>query len=385
MKKRLATILAGTAAFGLLLVAARDGESQGSPSALPKSFAVPSDNPSSPEKVALGRLLFWDPILSGNRDVACATCHHPRFGYSENRDISIGVNGAGLGNNREFAIPNSIPFVKRNSQTILNVAFNGLDETGRYNPSKAPMFWDLRVQSLETQALEPIKSFEEMRGNAYPEDRALETVVSRLRAFEEYRTLFAKAFGSEQVIDVRNVGKALAAFQRSLIANNSPFDRYMRGDTGAMTQAQIRGMRRFERVGCANCHNGPMFSDYKVHVLSVPENPRLPEPDRGTDRTHAFRTASLRNLAYTAPYMHSGVFETLGDVVEFYDDIERSRSQNPNVRNQQLDPLVRRLNVGGRRELVEFLNALNDDSFDRTIPQRVPSGLPPGGSIRNSN
>jgi len=209
--------------------------------------------------------------------------------------------------------------------------------------------------------------------------------VARLGTIHEYRTLFGKAFIGELAVNPVNLGKALAAFQRSLIANNSPFDRYMRGDKSAMTEAQIRGMRRFERAGCANCHNGPMFSDYQLHVLSVPDNPRLRDSDQGTNGTYAFRTASLRNLAYTAPYMHSGVFETLTDVVEFYDDIDRGRSQNPNIQDRQLDALVLRLNGEGERQLVEFLGALSDDSFDRTIPQRVPSGLNPGGNIRNLN
>ena len=195
--------------------------------------------------------------------------------YAEDRDLSIGVNGVGFGRNRRFQSPNSIPFVKRNSPTMLNVGFNGINQAGEYNPANAPMFWDMRVRSLETQALEPIKSFEEMRGDAYPEDKALETVVARLNAIPEYRALFSKAFGDENAVNATNLGKAIASFGRSLVANNSPFDRYMRGDRSAMTAAQIEGMQRFERVGCIECHNGPMFSDYKVHVLGVPDNREL--------------------------------------------------------------------------------------------------------------
>ena len=167
----------------------------------------------------------------------------------------------------------------------MNAAFNGIDQSGQYNPATAPMFWDSRVESLETQALEPIKSFEEMRGNTYPQDRAVEIVVARLSAIPEYRALFTKAFGGENAVTAANLGKALAAFQRSLVANNSPFDRYMRGDRNAMTAAQLRGMRRFERIGCANCHSGPMFSDYQPHVLGVPDNPKLQESDQGIQET----------------------------------------------------------------------------------------------------
>src|SRR5579871_6436184 len=119
----------------LLLSPLAAGQSQDVISALPQSVKAPPDNPPSPDKAALGKLLFWDPILSGNKDVACASCHHPRFGYTDHRDLSIGVNGVGLGEERQFASPNAIPFVKRNSQTLLNVAFNGIDQTGRYDPA----------------------------------------------------------------------------------------------------------------------------------------------------------------------------------------------------------------------------------------------------------
>ena len=386
MKKIFLAVLAPVAILALILTFANVGRGQANNpalSALPQVVTAPPGNQPSSAKAALGKLLFWDPILSGSKDVACAACHHPKFGYAENLDISIGVNGVGLGNARQFAFPNSIPFVKRNSQTILNTAFNGIDSQGRYNPSTAPMFWDLRAQGLEAQALLPIKTLEEMRGHAYSEEDALDTVVSRLRAVPEYRLLFTRAFGSDAAISAENLGKALAAFQRTLLANNSPFDRYMRGDPGAMTGAQIQGMRRFERAGCANCHSGPMFSDYQLHVLAIPDNRKLPESDQGANQTYAFRTASLRNLAYTAPYMHSGVFRTLDDVLDFYDDARR-RPRNRNVGRDQLDPLLRRLRGvdDSEEEIIEFLSALNDDSFDRTIPTRVPSGLHPGGRIK---
>jgi len=220
MGKRSSLGRSGLASVLLLFCPIADGYSQDDLiSALPRNVKAPADNPISADKVALGRLLFWDPILSGNRDVACASCHHPALGYSDNRDLSIGVNGIGLGGERQFALPNAIPFVKRNSQTLLNVAFNGVDETGQYDPAAAPMFWDMRVTSLEAQALEPIKTFEEMRGNAYTEDKAIAAVVARLNAIPEYRMLFGKAFGDNAVSAV-NLGKALATFERTLLANN---------------------------------------------------------------------------------------------------------------------------------------------------------------------
>ena len=167
-------------------------------SALPQPVKAPPDNPLTADKVALGKLLFWDPILSGHRDVACASCHHPRA-YAEDRDISIGVNGAGFGRNRRFQSPNSNPVREAQQPDHAQCRLQRRGPDRRYTPASAPMFWDMRVRSFERQALEPIKSFEEMRGDAYPEDKALETVVARLNAIPEYRALFGKAFGDENL------------------------------------------------------------------------------------------------------------------------------------------------------------------------------------------
>ena len=283
--------------------------------------------------------------------------------------------------------------MKRNSQSLLNVAFNGLAAGGTLAASEAPMFWDLRVRSLEAQALEPLKAADEMRGDAYSEDRAVAAVLSRLAAIPEYRRRFARAFGEGSPIDAINLGRALAAFQRTLVAANSPFDRYLRGESEAMTAEQIRGMERFQATGCSNCHSGPMFSDFKAHVLAVPHNPKLADADSGVEGRYAFRTPSLRNLAATAPYMHNGVFDDLDDVLDFYQRVSRggrrgggrvgARGLNPDVGRDQIDPLARQLNMRGRgqREIIAFLRALDDPAFDRTIPARVPSGLDVGGRL----
>ena len=360
--------------------------------ALPLELPAPADNPTTPERVALGRLLFWDPILSGQKDVACATCHHPDLGYADGLDLSIGANGVGLGASRAFDADHSSRLVKRNSQSILNVAFNGLTAGAGATPAAAPMFWDLRVRSLEAQALEPLKALEEMRGSAFPEDRAIAAVVSRLAGNAEYRRLFARAFGGTTAVSEANLGRALAAFQRTLVAANTPFDRYMRGETGALSAEQVRGMERFESAGCIQCHSGPMFSDFASHVLGVPDSAKLSESDSGVNHTYAFRTPSLRNLGSTAPYMHNGAFATLPEVINFYQRVSRGggrggrggRAVNPNVSRDQIDPLARALNMRGRgqRDLVAFLRALDDLSFDRTVPARVPSGLPVGGRLQ---
>lgn len=369
--------------FGLLLTGCRDDDFGDGDfdindlSALPQTIVEPIDNPTTQAKINLGRALFWDPILSGEKDVACATCHHPSEGYGDGLDLSIGVGGQQIGPNRRVG---HTGFVRRNAHTILNTAFNGIDVNGIAVPELAPMFWDNRAKSLEEQALIPLKDFAEMRGNAYPEAVALDSIVARLRQIPAYRNLFNTAFGAS-AITAENIGKAIAAFERTLLANNSPFDRYMRGDENAMSRQQIEGMQEFVEVGCVECHNGPMFSDYELHVLGVRDNNKLNESDDG-DGNYAFRTPTLRNLAHTAPYMHNGEFNTLERVLDFYDD-NNDDAQNNNVRDNQLDSDLRNLgNIGGRDmgEIIAFLNALNDDNFDATIPTSVPSGLQPGGN-----
>jgi cytochrome c peroxidase len=372
--------------------------------------AVPRANTATEH---LGRLLFWDPILSGNRDTACATCHHPDFAYADGRDLSRGTGASGLGPQRVDISKGQIPVVKRNSPTILNVAFNGFDgdddgdgrgrrRFGGSSPSviqaRAPMFWDSRVRSLETQALEPIKALEEMRGHAYPEAEAVETVVARLGKIPEYVALFQEAFGPGTAVDAPRLADALAAFERSLVAMNSPFDRFRAGDFDALTAQQRRGLETFDDVGCERCHEGVMFSDFDLEAEGVPEHPLLAVPDAGAGRFR-FRTPSLRNVALTAPYMHNGMLPTLKDVLRFYDN---GRSENPNVSNDQdrdndrgrgrdANGLARvsggfrrvdNMSEGEMEDIIAFLNALTDSSFDRTIPARVPSGLPPGGLIR---
>jgi cytochrome c peroxidase len=350
---------------------------------LPKTIRSPKDNPTTPEKVELGKLLFYDPILSGNKDVACVTCHHPDFGYAELKDISIGVNGEGLSLNRVFNEPNDIPFVKRNAHTILNTAFNGIDNEGNYDPMQAPMFWDSREMNLEAQALAPIKSLEEMKGRGFAEEVILDSIVNRLKMIPEYVTRFSQVFGSKDSITASTLAKSIAAFERTLVTNNSRFDQYMAGDSTAISLSEKEGFKLFKKANCNNCHSGPMFSDFKMHVLGVPDNEKLGFSDDGFEKTYGFRTPTLRNLRFTAPYMHNGEFNNLQQVLEFYEDITSGNSKNPLVKNEILDSLVRKVNIKviDMAPIISFFNTLNDDSFDKTIPKSVPSGLPVGGNI----
>jgi cytochrome c peroxidase len=390
MTNTLKLSLACLCLFGSFFIACRNKESV-QPATLStisatgftsETTSVRTDNATSAETITLGKALFWDPILSGKKDVACATCHHPANGYADNLDLSIGVNAVGLGANRHFLRPNTFAFVKRNAQTVLNTAFNGMDVNGNFNPATAPMFWDSRVKSLEAQSVEPIKAMDEMRGNAYTEAAALDSVVGRLKKIPAYQQLFLSAFGNAQAITAVNMGIAIASFERTLVANNAPFDRYKRGETTAMTALEIRGMNAFQTVGCAGCHTGNMFSDYQLHVLSVPDNAKNAQSDAGSG-AYAFRTASLRNLRLTAPFMHSGVFGTLDDVIRFYGRIAGGNSQNRNVNVRNIDPRIRNVRIGNNQvALVAFINALTDDNFDKTVPTSVPSRLNVGGNIR---
>ncbi|PWJ59872.1 cytochrome c peroxidase [Dyadobacter jejuensis] len=354
--------------------------------ALPSRAVDPANNPSTPEKVALGRLLFYDPILSGDRDVACATCHLPEFNYAEFLETSIGVNGQGSGTKRHFKLPNDIPFTKRNAQAVLNAAFNGIENNKAYQAEMAPMFWDNRAKGLEEQALLPIKTLEEMRGRQYSEEEILPEVLRRLRKNPIYQGQFESVFGSEsEAVTEQNLAKALACYERSLIAPNSRFDQYMRGDSMALSLGEKEGMNLFLKMGCAQCHSGPMFSDYKLHTLGVPDSKNRAESDSGANGQYAFRTPSLRNLRFTAPFMHSGQFATLQQVLLFYEDIAGGKVLNPRVKPEQIDTLARGMDVNFKdiSRVVEFLQTLNDDNFDKSVPERVPSGLPVKGNIEN--
>lgn len=327
--------------------------------------------------VELGRLLFWDPVLSGEQDVACATCHLPEFGYTDGRARSAGVGGTGAGPAR---VPGQLGQVPRNAQSVVNTVWNGINEFGMFDRDSAPMFWDTRIQGLEAQALEPILSREEMRGDSIAEGEILTVVVNRLNSISEYQGLFEQVYG-DSTITASNVARALADFQSTLVANNTPFDRYLRGDATAMSNQQLNGMQEFVEHDCANCHSGPMFSDFETHVLGVPEANGLNTPDNG-DGNFAFRTPSLRQLEFTAPYFHGGQESDLGDVIDFYDN--NNNSDNPNVANNERDADFRNipnLNNNEINAIEAFLNALNDGSFDRTRPESVPSGRPVGGSI----
>ena len=306
----------------------------------PLPVEAPSDNPSTPAKVALGRLLFWDPILSGDRDVACASCHHPDFAYSDGASISTGTGGRAA---------------TRNSLTVLDTAWNGVTDTIHTpDPSTAPMFWDERTTSLESQAKGPLTTLTEMRGSAFDETTIMPELVSRLSAIPDYADRFQSAFGA---VTEQNIVAAIASFERTLVDRGSSYERWVEGDKTALTASQQRGLNALSANGCTGCHSGPMFTDWTKHEL----------------RNGAFRTPSLRNVSRTGPWLHDGSIGTLDDIFDLYRQIQRGRNADPKIRTLDVP------NGGERNDVVAFLGALSDGTYDRSVPASVPSGLTVGG------
>ncbi len=259
---------------------------------------IPADNPPTAETIALGRKLFYDPMLSIDDTVACVTCHAPDLGFSDGKQFSEGVEGLMGG---------------RNSPTLFTVAYY------------TTQFWDGRAPSLEKQAEGPVQAPVEM-------GQTLEGVEEKLMADSSYRSEFEIAFGPGR-ITFEMVEKAIASFERTVVSGNSPFDRYFfEGDKEALSESAQRGLEVFrdpEKGNCTACHTigetYALFTDNEFHNLGVDLDPQGELKDIGryevtqneSDKG-AFKTPSLRSVALTAPYMHDGSLQTLSDVIDFY-------------------------------------------------------------------
>ncbi len=322
----------------------------------PKMVSVEA-NPVTPEKVELGKLLYFDPILSGDNTMSCATCHHPDHGFSDGRKRGMGVGGTGAGPERTGG--QDLP---RNTPTIWNAAYNHLQ------------YWDGRAKDLEEQASKPITAQIEM--NQDPAE-----LVGELGAIPEYVTLFEEAFedSAGHALTFENVTRAIASFERTLLAFNSRFDRYTQGDSTALNEQEKRGLSAFRSVKtrCFECHRFPTFADDTFRVVGVPASSHDPGragvPGQGPDS--AFKVPSLRNVALTAPYMHNGHFATLEEVVKFYADGGGRALPNP---PDDIDDKIGKFPTTDQEiaDLVAFLHALTDTSLMPAPPERVPSGLP---------
>jgi cytochrome c peroxidase len=349
-----------------LLVAADDSSNPSDitpPLGIPRdvwSYFIPKDSPVTPRKVELGRRLFFDKRLSADGQVSCASCHDPKLGFTDARPKAEGIGG------RRGT---------RNTPTILNSMFNG------------GQFWDGRATTLDAQALMPLINPDEM-GNA-----TLEQVVARIQKIPEYATGFKEVFARPPAID--DLAKAIAAYERTLVSGNSPFDRYISGDRAAMSDSALRGLGLFRgKARCSICHNfnlsfpfltdqnyrntgiaanNPAFIALTKAALEVARAGAIAESLEALGKREgaselgrflvtgnaldigAFRTPSLRNVELTAPYFHDGSAATLMDVVGYY---ARGGNESPS-RDWELQTVS--LSESEQRDLVEFLKSLTGD------------------------
>jgi len=300
---------------------------------------VPDNNPITAEKVTLGKLLYFDPRLSQDNTIACASCHDPFHGFTDPARTSKGVAGK-LGG--------------RNSPTVINRLFS------------KEQFWDGRAADLEDQAHGPLINPVEMAMPAHTD------VVKSVKAIKGYSPYFQKAFGSGEVTMPR-IAEAIAAYERTVLSGNSPFDRYMAGDKDALSGSAVRGMELFNgKANCKTCHTGFNFTDESYHNLGVGMDQATPDLGRYTitkaeaDKG-AFKTPTLRNINQTEPYMHDGSEVTLREVVEFYN---RGGLKNPWL-SKEIKPL--NLTPAEVDDLVAFLDALTGEVTNAVPPQSLPA------------
>jgi cytochrome c peroxidase len=323
-----------------------------------KTALPPPRDGFSPQQIDLGRYLFFDPLLSGDNSVSCASCHHPDLGFSDGLARSRGIGGAR---------------VRRAAPSLWNVTF------------QKRLFWDGRAGSLEEQMQGPLYDATEMGSDPA-------RLLSAISENSEYRRLFREAFpDADGPPALAQLYLALTAFQTTLISLNSRYDRYAHGYHDALSETEIEGLNIFRSfvARCAECHTPPLFTNQQIAVIGVPDPDGLTF-DEGAEAVTGnpglrggFKVPSLRNIVKTAPYMHAGTFANLRDAAEFYTlgrghavpDDERARVTihwhiwDPRLTDSELD------------RLVEFLGTLTDESFRPDVPERVPSGLIPVGTV----
>lgn len=316
---------------------------------LPDAPPIPADNPQNPAKIALGKALYFDPRFSADGNISCNSCHNLMAGGDDNRPNSIGFHDARGG---------------RSAPTVWNAAFHSVQ------------FWDGRAATLEDQAKGPVVNPVEM---GMPD---LDAAMARLKQIDGYAPMFEAAFpGDPNPVTAANAAKAVAAFERTLITPDSPYDRFVEGDYTAMTEQQVRGLVTFAELGCTACHSGPNFngpalptgtgfyqkfptipgSIYETKYDLTADTGRHDATGNAADK-HLWRVPTLRNVALTAPYFHNGAVPTLDEAVRVM-----ARTQ-----------LGKDLTDAQTADLVAFLGALTGEFPEITMP-RLPST--PGRSV----
>jgi cytochrome c peroxidase len=370
MKMEKTTSLLISAALGLVIVGLPSGAAADTnpPLAALEAPPVPTDNKQTPEKIELGKLLFFDSRIGGDASVSCADCHAPKQGWGFNDPLSRGYPGV---------------VHWRNSQTVINSAYLG------------KLFWTGSAKSLEAQA--PVAALGAVSGNG-----ERDMVEARLAFIPEYVKRFNDVFGDEWP-KVNNTWKAIAAYERTLIHINTPFDKYMRGDKSALSKQQVRGLKLFEgKANCIECHNGPLLTDQKYYNLGIPRAEewlesglaqitfRYEQYAKGvTEKMYRsikddaglyyrtkqkadkgkFRTPPLRYTAYTAPYMHNGSLYELSELIDFYND-----GGGTNEFSANKTPLLKPLGLSDeeKEDLEAFLESLSGPEITMQTPKLPP-------------
>lgn len=297
----------------------------------------PKDNPYSAAKAELGKVLYFDNRLSADGTVSCATCHDPKFGFTDGSPVSSGIKGQKGG---------------RSAPTVINRAWS------------LAQFWDGRAASLEAQALGPMANPIEM-GNTH------DAIVANLRGIPGYKPLFKAAYGDED-ITIDRAGKAIATFERTVMSGDSPYDRWKAGQANAMSPSAVRGYHVFQKAQCDACHEGQNFTSNMYSNIGVGMD--KPNPDLGRFEISkdpadwgAFKTPTLREVEHTGPYMHDGSLKTLEEVVDYYD-----KGGTP---NRNLDSHIKQqhLRADEKADLVAFLKALSGKGWqDIKAPASFP-------------
>lgn len=281
-----------------------------------------------PQKIDLGRLLFFDPILSGDQKTACSSCHEPRKAFSGTHHGLRSVPG------------------------LINLA---------YNPK---FFWDGRAETPAEQIKAPLMSPVEMN------NQSIESLMQRLNANINYRRLFASIRGPKAdnaPISWVELFSVIDSFQKSLITFTAPYDRYVLGELSALNESQVRGLTLFRSFAtrCAECHTPPLFTNHEILTVGAPGEAR------------SFKVPTLRQVEKTAPYTHRGAFESMSDVVKFYNEGGGRSHLGISGRDTHWHVRPIGLTEGEERDIVEFLRSLTEARWKVDIPETLPSGLKP--------
>jgi len=302
----------------------------------PNSVPVPYDNRPTPQRIELGKLLYFDKRLSISEEISCATCHNPELGWSDGEPKAIGHEGK-VG--------------PRNSPTIINTAY------------QTHQFWDGRVETLEEQALGPIEADVEM-------NMPLDILIPKLRKIKGYVKLFEEAYPGLGITK-DTLAKAIASFERTILSTEAPFDRYIKGDKRAISKEAKDGFELFKEKGrCTDCHNGFNFSDGSFHNLGLKDGDKgRIEVRKGVKKaTGAFKTPTLRDITNTGPYFHDGSVKTIHEAAA----ICGNGGRFSDVNGLSFFMIDRDLNIDDIEKLVTFMRTLEGKPMNIKIPTRFP-------------